>query len=154
MGAQPRRIFTVSFVLLLSMFPSGCATYRTTLDKGTVSVEILPSTKEYISRAHAYREGNEMIVAGSVRTNRLPIFANGGHVDMVVIAPDGTLIDQRSISHSHFQRRGNPEPVFETRIPLIPQPGTTVRLAYHHPPKPVASNSLDCGQNAAAKHGG
>jgi hypothetical protein len=147
--------------LIVALTAYGCVTSgvnplgnRTTLDKGAVLVKVLPSSKEYVSRVYVYQEGNEMVVAGGVKTRRFAVLANGGHVDVVVIAPDGALIDQRSISHSPFRRKGNPEPSFKTRIPLVPQPGTTVRLAYHHPSQAMVANAFDCGQNAAAPKAG
>lgn len=134
------------------MVGSGCATNRLNLVKdGTVFVEIVPTRNEYITRTSIYQDNGEVLITGNVGTHRLPVFANGGHVDGVILAPDGSVIKKFSASHAVFRRKNSFQPAFTVRLPLVLQPKTAVCLAYHHPATVVAK-TFDCGQNAAAPH--
>jgi hypothetical protein len=131
-----------TLLVFLVLIATGCATHRADLaekegvsleDATTYSMVVSPAASVTISRADAYRKGNDFVVAGKVRRTHeinLP-----GHMDLAVCAPDGTLLVQETtrIPGLATNRKGAVELPFTFRLALIPPEGAKVRLNYHAP---------------------
>ena len=123
----------------LTIIISGCATDRVDLvDAGVLSLEQHTTGKVYIAWSDAHEDGDGFIVTGVLRrrdTVGLPIKA---HVDVAILSPDGTVIDESRSSDVYVPRRiigrGQSLQRFRVRFSNIPPPGSSVRLVSHSPP--------------------
>jgi hypothetical protein len=121
----------VSILAVVSLF--GCATSQVNLVKeNTARVEIVSSkdTRASISNADLNQNGNELVVMGTVN-NQEPLFTTyDGHIDVVVIAPNGGAVRIGTARYHHFPSRRRSSS-FTLRFPMIAEKGTLVRLAFH-----------------------
>ena len=117
----------------LTIIISGCATDRVDLvDAGVLSLEQHTTGKVYIAWSDAYKDGDGFVVTGVLRrrdTVGLPIKA---HVDIAILSPDGTIIDESRSSDVYVPRRiigrGQSLKRFRVRFSNIPPQGSLVRL--------------------------
>ena len=117
----------------LTIIISGCATDRVDLvDAGVLSLEQHATGKVYIAWSDAYKKGEGFVVTGVLRrrdTVGLPIKA---HVDIAILSPDGTIIDESRSSDVYVPRRiigrGQSQQRFRVRFSNIPPQGSLVRL--------------------------
>ena len=117
----------------LTIIISGCATDRVDLvDAGVLSLEQHATGKVYIAWSDAYKNGDGFVVTGVLRrrdTVGLPIKA---HVDIAILSPDGTIIDESRSSDVYVPRRiigrGQSLKRFRVRFSNIPPQGSLVRL--------------------------
>lgn len=147
-------IFCALIFVTTGVFLTGCASDRVNLvDRGTLSIERVPSRGIYISEVRVNQDGNELVVTGRVK--RRDVSAGGfGHVDVAIISPEGKTLEQvstyfspRIIPRKHDHRRLHGSR-FEVRLPTIPPTGSKVRVAYHRISKPDSRTS-SCGENMA-----
>jgi hypothetical protein len=135
-------------IMVAGVLTIGCATGRVNLvENGTVSVEKTGSGNFYISRAYAHQDQDQLVVSGRVKS-RLPYNTAGGHVDVAVAGPDGSIIARASarLILKNARRRATRESAFTSRIPVTAPRGSTVHVTYH---APSAVNTFDCPKNAA-----
>jgi hypothetical protein len=100
-----------------------------------VILEVVPTSPATVSTATATREGEELVISGTVRKPHR--FHLPGHVDIVVCGPDGTMLGvvRQHLAAGYLTSRGGAKTVrFTARLHLTPPPGSTVRLRYHAPP--------------------
>jgi len=117
----------------------------------------VPSAEVLVSEVHAYEEGDALIVYGKVK--RAPANccdAARGHLDVVVVGPDGAVLDAVSLVYSprNIPKVRTRSSRFATRLPYAVPAGTTLRLAYHddHNLIEVGDNTFVC-RHSAALHG-
>ncbi len=129
---------TVITLLLLVVVSLSCtAANRTDLVKsGVVTIEQQRTGKAYIAWSSAYKEKGDLVITGVLRRRDhvgLPIKT---HVDVTIVSPDGTVLDEARSSDVYVSRRiiGRGYLSFERfkiRIPSIPAQGSLVRLISH-----------------------
>ena len=66
---------------------------------GGLFVEPIPSSRVYLSNITAKQEGDELVIAGEVR-RRNAAFSGIGHVDLAVVSPGGTVINQANAAYT------------------------------------------------------
>ena len=96
-------------------------------------VEIAPTPVATVSRADVRASGDQFLLSGEVRRYyriHLP-----GHVDVDVIAPDGTVVEQKQITVPGLSsaRRGRMDGSFLSKLESVPPKGSVVRFRYHAP---------------------
>jgi len=156
-----RNVCILSALILVTslVFFAGCASDRVNLvDRGTVSIERVPSGGIYISEVRVNQDGDELVVTGRVRRRgHSPVSL--GHVDVSIISPEGKTLEQVSTYYSpriipskpgHRRLHGSR---FEVRLPTIPPTGSKVRVAYHGVSKPDSRTS-SCDKNMAVSEAG
>jgi len=113
-------------LLTVAVVTYGCAVNL--VGNGTVLLEIAPSKDIHISKVYIFQDGNEMVISGEVKRSVI----NQGYVDITVLAPDGTIIKQVSVSDRPVSLRKmmNGESSFTIRLPLVPSHGAKVLVAY------------------------
>lgn len=122
-------------LLTAALAASGCATVRVgEKHEAAVLFDRVPSADVVVSEAHARRDGDALVVYGKVkRTATNCCNAVRGHLDMVVIAPDGSVLDAVSFVHSprNIPKSRTRSSRFMARLPNAVPAGATLRLAYH-----------------------
>ena len=86
----PAILFVIGMV-----FFSGCATSDVNyVKKSSVVLKRVPTEDVFVSEVHSYEEGGGLVVYGKVkRTADNCCDSARGHVDIAVVAADGTVID-------------------------------------------------------------
>jgi hypothetical protein len=101
-----------------------------------VSVEISATPYVTVSKAHVVQEDNRFKIIGTVtRVGKVHL---PGHVDLVLLAEDGTLLEKRRISVPglNSNRRGRMDIRFVAAFDLSPPAGARAVLRYHTPGAP------------------
>jgi hypothetical protein len=129
---------TVITLLLLVVISLSCtAANRTDLVKcGVLTIEQKRTGKAYIVWSSAYKEKDGLVITGVLRRRDhvgLPIKT---HVDVTIVSPEGTVLDEARSSDVYVSRRiiGRDYLSFERfkiRIPSVPAQGSLVRLISH-----------------------
>jgi hypothetical protein len=115
---------------IIAIAISGCAPVLVDLvDKGVVSIERLPSRNIYVPGIHVYEDGGELVISGRVRRLRSTRLG-GGYVDIVVISPDGKIIEYVRTRYYPriIPREGKRESRFTVRLPFIPPKGSIIKV--------------------------
>jgi len=124
-------IFTL--LLFVAAFFTGCASHRVNLlETGQVTVEFLPCKGICAFNVQAFQDGETMIVTGKVKRDASFSQTGAGHVDIMIIGPDGRLISSTGTKFSPriIKRKGLRESQFSVRIPVVPPKGSVIRVAY------------------------
>ncbi len=135
------KIIIITFVLFFSgIVLSGCSFSNINLkDNGNYTIERVNSSDRIsIRSAKVYQEDGNTVVSGKVKLNKnLPQPAQG-HVDIVVISPDGNVLDTASVLYNPHKRtrrmqlRANKGSSFSARFPGKLKNGSTIRLIPHN----------------------
>ena len=136
-----RNLRTASMTIVTLLFlavVSGCATAdRSDLVKsGILNIEQERMGKVYIAWSGAYEDGDGFIVTGVLKRSDqvgLPIKT---HVDVTIMSPDGTVLDEARSSEIYVSRRiiGRGHLTFErfeVRFASVPPQGSLVRVVSH-----------------------
>lgn len=124
-------LFFVLFVIC------GCATGRTDLVKnGTVSFERQARGKVYIASSGAYEEEGGLVISGVLRRRWHTGLPTKAHVDITIMAADGTVLAEGRSSDIYVARRvtGRGHQSFErfkVRFANIPAEGSLIRVVSH-----------------------
>jgi hypothetical protein len=122
------------------------------VDNQTVSLERVSTKYFYIPWARVYERDDEIEVHGQVRRRyRLRRDYGGhGHIDVAVVAPDGTVPEAVSALYypRDIPRKSAPTANFTAHLSKVPSPGSTVRLSYHRAGYSVR-RAFNCDKNAA-----
>ena len=129
---------TVVTLLLLVVISLSCtAANRTDLVKcGVLTIEQQRTGKAYIAWSSAYKEKGDLVITGVLR-RRDPVGRPiKTHVDVTIVSPDGTVLDEARSSDIYVSRRITGRGYlsferFEIRIPSVPAQGSLVRLVSH-----------------------
>jgi hypothetical protein len=121
---------------ILTIVISGCAANRIDLvDSGVLTLEQKAAGKVYIAWSDAYEDGDGFVVTGVLRrrdTVGMPIKA---HVDVTILSPDGTIIEESHSSDVYVPRRiigrGRSLKRFKVRFSDVPAQGSLIRLVSH-----------------------
>lgn len=130
-------IFVIGIALgVLMAFIPGCATNRIDLvDKGLVSVETVPSKRVNILWTDVYQDGNDMVVYGVVQRRSYTSYPLKTHVDIAVLSPEGTVLQETRTQDIYVPRRIPGKGInwkrFEVRFPSIPAEGSKVSIVTH-----------------------
>jgi len=124
--------------------------------EGGLFVEPIPSSRVSLSNIIVRQEGDELVITGEVRRLNAG-FSGIGHVDVAVVSPGGTVINQAHVAHTPKilpktpgARKHRPA-LFEVHLRCVPPKGSVVRMAYHG--KPVQDDPLlDGDDNFAVPH--
>ena len=122
---------------ILTIIISGCATNRIDLvDTGVISLEQRNMGKVYIAWSGAYEQDDGFVITGVLRRRDHIGMAIRAHVDVTVLSPDGTILDEARSSDFYVSRCiiGRSCLSFErfkVCFPNIPANGSLVRLVSH-----------------------
>ena len=148
------RIKAIAVVLILYVSPiliSGCLGGRVDLvDNQTVSLERVPTKYFYISWATVYQEGDATEVRGEIR-RRYRGKGGGvghGHIDVAVLAPDGTVLEEVSTLYYPRDIPRKHAAYFTARLSKVPPPASTIRVV-HHGHACSTFRAFNCSNNAA-----
>lgn len=129
---------TVITLLLLVVSLSSCtAANRTDLVKsGVVTIEQQRTGKAYIAWSSAYKEKDGLVITGVLRRRDHVGGPIKTHVDVTIVSPDGTVLDEARSSGICVSRRITGRGYlsferFKIRIPSVPAQGSLVRLVSH-----------------------
>lgn len=136
-----RNLSTINIAMVTLLFLaviSGCTTAdRADLVKsGILNIEQERTGKAYIAWSGAYKDGDSFAVTGVLRRRDhvgLPIKT---HVDVTILSPDGTVLDEARSSDVYVSRRITGRGYlsferFKVRFSSIPAKGSLVRLVSH-----------------------
>ncbi|MCP4614484.1 MAG: hypothetical protein GY845_37875 [Planctomycetes bacterium] len=129
-------VIVTVFCFLTFLIP-GCSMNRVDLvDAGRLSLEPYNTGKVYIAWSGAYEQDNGFVVSGVLRRRDSVGAAIRTHVDVTVLSPDGTILDEARTSDVYVARRipGRGYLSFERfKVCLadIPVTGSSVRLVSH-----------------------
>jgi hypothetical protein len=96
---------------------------------GTVSVDRQSEGRIRVSSVDVYQDDETLIVEGSLSRWAGFKARSMGHVDVVVVDPDGKVLAQKNFPDIWPNCHGNS--FFTTEMPLIAPKGATVRAIYH-----------------------
>lgn len=127
-------IMLVAFVAV-AITVSGCVTqesYRKKRHK--YPLELMPSRHAYVKTGDIYMDSGEFVIEGkvkrSVKSCCTPIT---GHVDMMVIAGDGSIIDMVTvaISPANIPKTAARQSSYKVKLAYLPPEGATIRARFH-----------------------
>ena len=120
--------------ILAFLFSSGCASTRHSLvERGKVTLEIVPSEEVVFSRVDVYQEKGKIAVSGNMRPRSTRHRSGSGHLDVMVAGRDGIVLERVSLPHKPLsaRRKGPRELPFEVRLPGPIPEDAVVRIEYH-----------------------
>ncbi len=122
---------------ILTIIISGCVANRVNLvDSGVLSLEQHRTGKVYIAWSGAYEQDDGFVITGVLRRRDRVGMAIRTHVDVTVLSPDGTILDEARSSDVYVARRITGRSYlsferFKVRFPNIPAVGSSVRVVSH-----------------------
>jgi len=123
---------------MLAVVISGCTEpYRTDLVKSSVlNIEQQRTGKVYIAWSDAYKEDGGFVITGVLRRRDHVGGPIKTHVDITILSPDGTILDEARSSDVYVSRRITGRSYlsferFKVRFPSIPAQGSSVRVVSH-----------------------
>lgn len=121
----------ISFALLFQAFALGAGV--TPAAASSISVEIDSTSYVTVSEARAVQADNRLKISGII--TRLGEVHLPGHVDLLLLAADGSLLEKRRISVPGLQsnRKGRMGIRFGTALDLSVPAGSRAILRYHAP---------------------
>ena len=127
-----RRLFEKGLLTFGLAVISSCSISRVNLiEQGQAKLVVVPSKTHALEKNILYQDGDELIVYGKVK-HRTEFCMRQGHVDLVIIGPDGTIIKKASLPYVDRgqHRKGWSGAHFRLRLPYKLPPHSTVRLAF------------------------
>lgn len=132
-GAIAKGLFS-AFCSMGALGQAGCMLNRVDLvENGTVRTERAVPKNLHMPAPRVWQDDGETIVYGQVRRNPSASGMIRGHVDVMVIDPEGTVLQSTSTRHSPGDvpiRRWHGSS-FKAKLAGVPPPGSTVRVVYH-----------------------
>lgn len=143
----------IKSLFLLLIVVSGCAeTNRTDLvTSGAVTIERQKASKAYIAWSNAYQEEGSLVITGALNRRDHLGWPIKTHVDVTIISPDGTILDQARSpdifvpvhltgrSYQSLRR-------FKFNLPIVPVRGSVIRLVSHSGKHDDATNHINYGE--------
>ena len=135
-----KRLSTIMVVVVFGMLTaviSGCAINRVDLvDSGVLTLEQQSMGKVYIAWSGVYEQDDSFVVAGVLRRRDRVGMPIRTHVDVTVLSPDGTILDEARSSDVCVSRRITGRSYlsferFKVRFSNIPTKGSLVRVVSH-----------------------
>ncbi len=112
-----------------AIFTSSCALMDHYVDAPGIKVERIQTRFAYISSANFWKGRNGYYLRGSViprAINKMPL---SGHIDVAIVAPNGSSTTCFTMRHRNPPRQVR-KPFF-IRFEKLPEPGSIVRLRHH-----------------------
>ena len=138
-------------LLLLSASQSvSCALTRPYIaNESRYALDLKSSPHHEFSYVRLYQEAGELVLYGKV-DHRHGWCGAEPHVDLAVVGPDDTVVRQAglSISDRGGKQHGWYGASFRVRLPVVPEKGESIRLAFHETGCADGEN-FECGDNAA-----
>lgn len=129
---------TVAALALVVVSLTGCmASDRIDLVKsGEVTIEQQRTGKAYIASSSAYDENGDLVITGVLRRRDHLGRPIKTHVDVTIVAPDGTVVDEGRSSGTYVSKRIARRSYlsyerFKIRMPSVPARGSLIRLVSH-----------------------
>jgi hypothetical protein len=122
---------------LLSIFISGCTSNRVDLVySGVINLEQHKTGKVYIAWSNAYEQDDGFVITGVLRRRDHAGMSIKTHVDVTVLSPDGTILDEARSSDVYVSRRITGRSClsferFKVCLPKIPAKESLVRVVSH-----------------------
>ena len=121
---------------LLIGFISGCATNRVSLvDENMVSVEKQGNESVEILWTDVYQDGEDTVVYGVIRRRSHTSYPIKTHVDVAIVSPDGTMLQEARTPDIYVARRvpgkGTDWTRFKIRFPGALTQGSKVNMVVH-----------------------
>lgn len=139
-------MYRVITCISLSCILCGCASSRTDLVK-TGYLSLQPTLTASLSHSpEVYERDGGLVVDGRLESSEI---IKGGHVDIQVIAPDGTVVYDAAVNHrkpsSHSligpkgslrgpRSSADSHATYSVRFPGLPPEGSVVRVKYDPQP--------------------
>ena len=126
-----------TLLFLVIVVISGCTAGRRDLVKsGILNIEQQEKGKVYIAWSDAYEEEDGFVITGVLRRRDHVGVPIKTHVDITILSPDGTVLDEARSSDIYVSRRITGRSYlsfkrFKVRFPSIPAPGSLVRVVSH-----------------------
>lgn len=122
---------------ILTIIISGCATNRIDLvDTGRLNLEQHNTGKVYIAWSGAYEQDDGFVITGVLRRRDHIGTAIRTHVDVTILSPDGTILDEARSSNVYVARRISGRSYlsferFKVCLANMPAKESLVRLVSH-----------------------
>ena len=121
---------------LLIGFISGCVTNRVSLvDESLVSVEKQGNESVEILWTDVYQDGEDTVVYGVIRRRSHTSYPIKTHVDVAIVSPDGTMLQEARTPDIYVARRvpgkGTDWTRFKIRFPGVLTQGSKVNMVVH-----------------------
>jgi len=124
----------IAALLMIVPFMGGCAApLKISGAEQKVSLDIVPTEVASVSETRVVQRGEALIITGKVR--KFHKFFLPGHVDIVILGPQGTVIARESPRLTGYASKsgGAKEGRFSAEMKLVPLSGTKVCVRYHAP---------------------
>ena len=131
---EKQSIKIVVGVLALAVISGSCfASNRSDLvDRGAVSLVRQHSKKVHVAWRKVQQVGADIVVSGTLMRRVITSYPIWRHVEVTVLAPDGTVLQEARTSNIQVPRRipgrGFNTKRFAVRFPGIPPRGSLVRI--------------------------
>ena len=121
---------------LVLVAASGCVTRGTNLTAtGKVSVKVEPAEKVRVAWSEVWQDGDETIIKGRLIRRGSSLYPLTGHVDVSVMAPDGTVIKEATSQQIGVRRttpgKGPKLTPFKLAMNFTPPQDSQVVIAFH-----------------------
>ncbi|NQT03450.1 MAG: hypothetical protein HQ580_15595 [Planctomycetes bacterium] len=135
-----KKVFSLVVAMVLGMLNvliSGCAANRVDLvDNGVLRLEQRNMGKVYIAWSGAYEQDDGFVITGVLRRRDHVGMPIRTHVDVTVLSPDGTILDEARSSDVYVARHITGRSYlsferFKVRFTNIPAMGSSVRVVSH-----------------------
>ena len=132
---EKQSIKIVVSVLTLVVISGSCfaSNRRDLVDQGVVSLERQHSKKVHIAWSNVRQDGEGIVVSGVLMRHAITSYPIWRHVEVTILAPDGTVLQEARTSDIQVPRRvpgrGFNTKRFEVRFPGIPPRGSLVRIS-------------------------
>ncbi len=134
-----KRLSATIVALWFSVLPvviSGCGGNLVSLqDKNFVQVETMPSERVKILWTDVYQDGEDILVYGVVQRLSHTSYPIKTHVDITILSPDGTVLQEARTPDIYVPRRIPGKGInwerFQVRLPDIPPQGSRVNMVVH-----------------------
>lgn len=145
-------------LILVPVIFSGCSVGNSGYSKeSAVLFERIPEKNVSISDVHAYEDGNTLVILGKVKRSAGNCCdTTKGHIDIALVAGDGTILDLTSVSYSprNIPKTGTRSSHFTARLPYTLPEDVHLRLRYHRNEDTAAfvkgADTMLCRENVAA----
>lgn len=127
-------IKTLGMIAILITFTvtTGCATTgKDLVSNDTVKIEKVSSTRGTVGLVSVYQKGDEVILRGEVRRRPVGRGPIPGHIDVEVLDPSGTTLEQTSTSYRRLSIKSR-YAKFYSKLEKIPPSGSTIRVTHHY----------------------
>ena len=127
----------------------GCASRINLVNEGIYSIVTQDINGVKITTTEISVDNDKFKVAGKLkRTYTSKSYP--GHVDVAIISPDGSVLDQVSVKNKmpFIGRSKRKNSSFRVEFSQIPPEGATIKISFHGKTS-SGSEEFDCGANAA-----